>query len=550
MAGKQIASLYADIGAKTDNFAKGAASVKSGLGEISAVLGIAGVALGAFQKAWDMSQQAAQLERLAVAGHEIARQFGGDMDLIVSKVKDASMGTVSEMDIISASNRAMMLGLSADADKLANLMKVAAFRGRAMGVDTTKAFNDIVTGIGRSSPLILDNLGIVINAKETYSKYAESIGKSERELMKAEKTQALMNAVLDEGNKMLGEAGGLAKDNAAMYERWNAELANTQQYLNEMPMGLSRLADMGADALISIRELADNGLGYGGEKLNLFSLLMELGAKRVANMKAEQYAARDAALAHGEALNAAASGADEAARAYIELTTADQELTKANQDYLDLVGDLFSSDERLIREQDEVNQKYTEGKITLDERNIALDELAAKQEEASQRMILSMLQEQLAAEGLSTEEMQYLLTVGQQWGIYSQSAVDAANAAIAKAAELAGAFNGLPTEKTIGINIITTGGMDLYRGVATSETTHRFASGGSFIIPPSYGNEGFRMGNNATASAGEMVTVTPRGQQGGGLSDAAIIAAAIPTARDNAKALARELMKLGMGNTR
>ena len=35
-------------------------------------------------------------------------------------------------------------------------------RGRAMGLSTTQAFGDIVTGIGRMSPLILDNLGICL----------------------------------------------------------------------------------------------------------------------------------------------------------------------------------------------------------------------------------------------------------------------------------------------------------------------------------------------------------------------------------------------------
>ena len=45
---------------------------------------------------------------------------------------------------------------------------------------------------------------------------------------------------------------------------------------------------------------------------------------------------------------------------------------------------------------------------------------------------------------------------------------------------------------------------------------YQHASGGSFLIPESYGNEGFRMGNGDTASGGERVTITPRGQATGG----------------------------------
>ena len=43
------------------------------------------------------------------------------------------------------------------------------------------------------------------------------------------------------------------------------------------------------------------------------------------------------------------------------------------------------------------------------------------------------------------------------------------------------------------------------------ENRNQHAAGGSFLIPMSYGNEGFKMGNGDSASGGEMVTITPRG---------------------------------------
>lgn len=44
------------------------------------------------------------------------------------------------------------------------------------------------------------------------------------------------------------------------------------------------------------------------------------------------------------------------------------------------------------------------------------------------------------------------------------------------------------------------------------------ASGGSFLIPQSYGTEGFRLGNSDTASGGERITITPAGgAQGQGI---------------------------------
>jgi hypothetical protein len=64
------------------------------------------------------------------------------------------------------------------------------------------------------------------------------------------------------------------------------------------------------------------------------------------------------------------------------------------------------------------------------------------------------------------------------------------------------------------------------------------ASGGSFLIPSSYGNEGFKLGNGDTASAGERITITKNGegqQQGGMVIDYNLFA----------RTLATELQKVG-----
>lgn len=45
------------------------------------------------------------------------------------------------------------------------------------------------------------------------------------------------------------------------------------------------------------------------------------------------------------------------------------------------------------------------------------------------------------------------------------------------------------------------------------------ATGGQFMIPQSYGNEGFRMGNQDTASGGELVTITPKGGDTPGITN-------------------------------
>ena len=83
------------------------------------------------------------------------------------------------------------------------LMEIARAKAKNMGQTTTEAFNDIVTGLGRGSAPILDNLGIIVNATEANEEYAKSIGKTASQLTDAEKKQALINKVVSAGKKEL-----------------------------------------------------------------------------------------------------------------------------------------------------------------------------------------------------------------------------------------------------------------------------------------------------------------------------------------------------------
>ena len=207
------------------------------------------------KQVFDFADQGAQIMRLEEASASLARSMDSDMGVIVAALDEASLHTVADTDLMSSASRAMMLGVSADAEQLANLMQVAAMRGRAMGLDTTQAFNDIVTGIGRMSPLILDNLGIVIDAESTYQKYADSIGVAKSELKSTEKRQALLNAVLEDGNDQLKSMGGLTADAATEFEKFKRNIKNAT---NEIKKGFVPAVDSAIKVVNDMVEAEEN----------------------------------------------------------------------------------------------------------------------------------------------------------------------------------------------------------------------------------------------------------------------------------------------------
>ncbi len=178
------------------------------------------------KRVYDFAEGGAEIGRLEVASTKLAASMDGNMGDIVTSIVKASQGTIDNFSAMQSASTAMMLGLGADADKLGQLMEVAAVRGHAMGLSTTQSFNDMVRGIGRLSPMILDNLGIVIDANTTYAAYATTLGKAADDLTSMEKRQALLNRVIEEGQQIINETGGLRPDAMTGYERVGASLAN------------------------------------------------------------------------------------------------------------------------------------------------------------------------------------------------------------------------------------------------------------------------------------------------------------------------------------
>nr|DAE87602.1 MAG TPA: hypothetical protein [Caudoviricetes sp.] len=118
-------------------------------------------------------------------------------------MRKASLGTVSDFNLMTAANKAYSLGVISNTDQMTTLMEIARVKGQAMGRTMNEALDDIVTGLGRGSAMILDNLGIVVNQTEAQKAYAESIGKTIEQLSDREKKQALINAVVAQGKTEL-----------------------------------------------------------------------------------------------------------------------------------------------------------------------------------------------------------------------------------------------------------------------------------------------------------------------------------------------------------
>lgn len=282
---------------------------------------------------------------------------------------------------------------------------------------------------------------------------------------------------------------------------------------------------------LAIDNAKDTWEGYtrqlGQNTSNVLALL--IANKRASEIMREHNdqvgVTKDEYIKYDDALKQAIAEQLTSAAASIEQTDSMKEqeqairdLAKANEELLDLTGSFAESQRDYAEKQQEINQQLAEGKITTEEAGVAFQNLAAQQEEAGRRMILSMLEQQLALDGLDERETEYLLTKGQEWGIYSQEAVDAARAAQAEVRALTNELNSVPANvhSTITVETVRTGG-ELSPDAGGGQYSH--ARGGEWVVSAGYGNEGYPMGGGHTASAGEKVTVTPADESSSGGMD-------------------------------
>lgn len=186
------------------------------------------LAIAAGQTAWALGEMGAQSQRMEASFERLASGVGISGQAMLRAMQEASRGTVSNADLMMAANRALVLGVADSAEEMAALVEAAIIRGRDVGVGATQAVNDLVTGIGRMSPQILDNLGIV-GAQQSIEAYAKSLGKTSEQLTDVEKKQAMLNAVLasTKGVQVVDDA-------ASSFERMNTALQNAQSALGEL----------------------------------------------------------------------------------------------------------------------------------------------------------------------------------------------------------------------------------------------------------------------------------------------------------------------------
>lgn len=189
-------------------------SVASGVGrnlKAAGTLALGGIgaitaaATGAVAGITSLAAAAEPLVGLQQSFATVASRIGTSSNEMLLALQAASGGLITNRQLMESFNKAASLVSDTFASKLPDAMMLVRRAAQATGQDMGFLFDSLVIGIGRVSPMILDNLGIQVSLAEATDRAAQMFGKATAELTKQEQQAALTEIVLEKLNAVYGD---------------------------------------------------------------------------------------------------------------------------------------------------------------------------------------------------------------------------------------------------------------------------------------------------------------------------------------------------------
>lgn len=199
--------------------------------------------LFAVKKAWDLAGEAAQIQQQKTAFENLAESHNVNSNKIIASLKALSGRTLDTASIMKSAGAAMLLGIPAD--RLSRMMEIARASARVMGTSVKTAFDDIAKGIGRQSPLILDNLGITVKLSKAYADYARQQNITVAAMTDSQRKQAFLNAAMESGEDIIRRVGVQGATSAEKMAMLTVKMQELKLWVGKLVVGpLLKMAEL------------------------------------------------------------------------------------------------------------------------------------------------------------------------------------------------------------------------------------------------------------------------------------------------------------------
>jgi hypothetical protein len=222
---------------------------------------------------------------LAPSFERIAKASGDSVPKSLEKLRAATRGTVSDLDLMRLANQSVALGAAQTIPNIERLAGVSVSLARIVGRDATDAFNRLVLGIGKAEPELLDELAIKIRLTDVTKAYGESIGKAAQDLTAAERTQAVLNATLAEAERVIASGGKATLTSGELYKRFTVSVENASKAIGKALLpALDAITGPLTQVTDAVGRFVARAANINGDGFKAFASSVEANAQKIADV--------------------------------------------------------------------------------------------------------------------------------------------------------------------------------------------------------------------------------------------------------------------------
>lgn len=200
--------------------AAGAAAAVAAVGAVAGVIGVMGAhgsEVADVRQHFDLLNQAA----------------GSTGQTMLGVLRTALKGTVSDLDIMKATNQAMGQGLKLTETQFALTAQASRVLADRVGGDTKTAYDTLLTAMATGQDRQLKGIGLNIDAEAAVKAHAAALGIEASQMTEAEQQAAKRDAILQALSGTLAQTGEAEVDLADLIDQGSVALSNMWDRMSE-----------------------------------------------------------------------------------------------------------------------------------------------------------------------------------------------------------------------------------------------------------------------------------------------------------------------------
>lgn len=223
----QLGQSLGNVGAKASATGMQFAGFVTGLNQSMQVIGqITGVIKGLVDGIVNLAKETAPLEGISAQFSILTQNVEGGTQGMLMALQAGASGMIPIRDLMKQYNSAAALVNDQFANNLPQALRLLGKVSAATGEDMNYLLDSLVRGVGRVSPMVIDNLKIQVSETEAAARAAEMYGKKTEALTKLEKQTALNTLVMEKLEEKFGALPDIGGTTTAQFAMLSANMQN------------------------------------------------------------------------------------------------------------------------------------------------------------------------------------------------------------------------------------------------------------------------------------------------------------------------------------